>query len=341
MSVLTNLVLEKVRSLASTEAASDFFGYDEASICRWMKGTQPIPVAALEKVFDVSKLIPKVGGVPQDQKVCILLPFYKSVTPATAFSIMSCLDRTRMSVMLNFGDAFIAHTRNQLATEFLKTTAEWALTIDDDSIIPCGNAKWFNSFTDFNLPEKFAGLNTVNRLLSHGKTLVGGLYFGRWKRGKPVYGEGHDKIDERYARSAPHDTIKPTKWIGTGCLLIHRSVFTAIEDQFPHLAPNKNGDFGNWFSSSEHDLQVASSDAMAVLSDVAVSESARIDKALKLLRDAKHRSEKNSSLGMGEDVIFSVRAAQSGHQPYVDMGLIIGHQGSFVYGPKKVGWERL
>lgn len=340
MSALTSLVLEKVRSLPSKEAAADFFGVKESTIDYWTQEIGPIPLEAVERVFDLTKLAPKVGDVSfEGQKVCIVLPWYKLTNPATAFSLFSLLDRTKMSVMLNFGDAFVSHTRNQLAAEFLKSKAEWMFTVDDDMILPCGNAKWFNAFTEFNLPDKFAGLNTVNRLLSSGKTLVGALYFGRWRSGKPVYAEGaFDKKEEAFARSGPHDMVKPTRWVGTGAMLVHRSVFIAIEDRFPNLARDKDGNKGNWFTSSEHDLKHAVAEALMVLNDDTAGEGNRIVKAIDLLKVAQHRSQKNSSLGIGEDVQFCIRATQAGHQPFVDMGLVCGHQGSFVYGQKKAGW---
>jgi hypothetical protein len=251
------------------------------------------------------------------------------------FSVISGLDRAKMAVMLDFGDAFIAHSRNKLASNFLKTGLEWALTVDDDMVIPCGNAAWFNDITKMNLPEKFASRNTVDRLLSHGKTLVGALYMGRWEGAHAVYGEGQQPAEKEWIKFGPHDVVKPTRWVGTGCMLIHRSVFLDIEAKFPHLARNKDGDFGHWFTSSEHDLRAATSKAMEVLSDDSASEGARIAKAQMLLHDAQLISQQNSSLGMGEDVQFCVRASQAGHQPHVDCGLICGHIGHHVYGPRK------
>lgn len=317
---MEKLIREKIAA-AGAPAVAEFLGVSESAL--------------------LAGLAPKVGEASwEGRRVCIMLPFYRTVTPATAYSIMACLDRSRMMVMLDFGDAFVAHTRNKLASEFLKTDAEWGLTIDDDSILPCGNASWYNGFTGFNLPEKYASFNTVTRLMSHGKTLVGGLYFGRWKHGKPVFGEGHLKKEEAYARSGPHDTCIPTRWVGTGCLLVHRSVFLDIEKKFPHLSRAANGGIGQWFSSGAHDLRQASQDAQAVLSDRLVGESDKAQRALDILTAAQHKSEKNSPLDQGEDVSFCIRASQAGHQPHVDMGLIVGHQGSFVFGPKKVGYER-
>lgn len=240
-----------------------------------------------------------------------------------AFSVMSLIDRTRTAAMLDFGDAFIVHSRNKLAAGFLRTGIEWCLTIDDDMVVPFGNAPLFNSFTGFRLSERFAGLNVIDRLLSHGKSLVGGLYFSRWRNGKAVYGEGGDAQELTYARQGPHDVCKPTRWVGTGCMLIHRSVFLDIEKTFPHLARGADGKGGQWFTSSEHDLRAAAE--LAIKYEDPSDGIAEIEKAL-------NKSQRHSSMGMGEDVQFCVRAAQAGHQPHVDMGCLCGHIGSYCYG---------
>jgi hypothetical protein len=338
MSYLTELVLAKVRSLPSSEAAAAFFEVSEALVAQWEKGSKAVSLAAVEKVFDPGAM-PGMEMVEEarweGKSVCLMMPSYKTSNPRTTFALMSMLDRTKMAVMLDFGDAFIAHSRNKLGDNFLKTNIEWAFTVDDDMIVPFGNAQLFNTFTRFDFPPASAGLHTINRLLSHGKSLVGGLYFGRWAHGKPVYAEGaEDKIEEAYARRAPHNVCKPTKWVGTGCLLIHRTVFLAIEKRFPHLARNSKGDYGHWFTSSEHDLKDATEKALSILNDDATSEAARITEAKKLIIYGREQSRWHSGLGMGEDVTFCVRARQSGHIPHVDLGVVCGHVGDKCYGPR-------
>lgn len=56
-------------------------------------------------------------------------------------------------------------------------------------------------------------------------------------------------------------------------------------------------------------------------------------KALSMLEAGASDARRNSSLGMGEDVQLSTRAKESGHQPFVDCGLIIGHAGTTIFGP--------
>jgi hypothetical protein len=120
----------------------------------------------------------------------------------------------------------------------------------------------------------------------------------------------------------------PTKWVATGCLLIHRTVFSDISKKYPHLE-------GGWFSPSEHDLVAGVNGALAALQSNSDPQD-RVLKALSLLADCQARADAVSKLGTGEDVIFSLRAAAAGHTPHVDTGLVLGHVGNYVFGPKWV-----
>jgi hypothetical protein len=261
----------------------------------------------------------------ENRQVALLLPWYKTTNPRTAFALMSMLDRKRMSISLDFGDAFVAHSRNKLADGFLKSKMEWALFVDDDNVPPFSNAALYNSFTGFNLPDEFAGRNGIDRLLSHGKTLVGGMYKGRWPHSKPIFSEGPGL--EKWIEKGPRDELRPTKWVGFGFVLCHRTVFTDIEKKFPALARREDGNGGNWFSSSEHDLRNAVDDTLLMLSQRSLTDEDR-----KRLEDGLRLSLRNSNLGVGEDVQFCRRAAQAGHQCYVDLGCVVGHLGEFCFG---------
>lgn len=336
MNSLSNQVLEKVRSFPTLEEAADFFGHSADFVSLWLSGESEIPVSAAEKVFSE----PIAPRLHEGKEVCLVLPWYRETNPMTAFSVFNLIDREKVALMLKFGDAFIPHVRNSLAEQFLKSKIEWMLTVDDDMVIPCGQGEWFNQITGFELPIQSAALNSIERLRSHGKTLVGGLYFGRWKHGNPVFAEGNRPEVNRLARTAPRNEIVPTKWVGTGCLLVHRSVFLDIEKTFPHLARDEKGANGHWFTSSEHDLRSAANNALDVLSDPTVTPEARVAAARKIVSDATDKSQYHSGLGVGEDVIFCTRALQAGHQPYVDFGLVCGHGGHFIYGPKRAGWVK-
>ena len=254
----------------------------------------------------------------------IALPWYKTTNPRTAFALMTLLDRRRMGVALDFGDAFVAHSRNKLADGFLRSKFEWCLMVDDDSVPPFGNAALYNSFTGFDLPDEFAGAHGIDRLMSHGKTLVGGMYRGRWPHSKPIFAEGG--AVQSWIESGPKNELRPTKWVGFGFVLVHRSVFLDIEKKFPHLARKDDGTGGNWFTSSEHDLRHS---VVSILQDLTPRHE---NKILEQLQQAVDTSNRNSNLGVGEDVQFCRRAAQAGHQCFVDLGCVVGHLGEYCYG---------
>lgn len=274
-----------------------------------------------------------VNAATINTKVFICLPWQKQTNPLTAFCMAGLVDRRRSTTCMNFGDAFVAHSRNTCVDLFLSSPCEWSFWMDDDMLVPFGNAKWFNAYAGVNIPEAYSGLHAIDRLLTHNKTVVGGLYFGRYKHGAPMYSEGMSTPREAaYARQAPMNVLKPTRWVATGCLLVHRRVFEDIEKKFPRLARGRDGRGFQGFTSSEHNL-IDNVDACRRMLSEGPMTGEKALKALEMLEAANSDANRNSSLGMGEDVQFCVRAAQCGHQPHVDMGLVCGHIGHAVYGP--------
>lgn len=270
------------------------------------------------------------------KKVMLVFPWYKTSNPLTAFSVMQLSDKRRTASMICHGDAFVAHTRNTCADVFLQSSLDYMLTIDDDMVVPFGNGGWFRQNTGWaNYPDPFASFNALDRLVSHGKTLVGALYFGRQQGySRPVFNEGaSNKVAEADARNVPRDELKPTKWVGTGCMLIHRSVFEDIEKKFPNLARGANKKGGQWFTSSEHTAIDWLRRCETFLSQGPM-DGEKAYQAHSMVVRALGEAKANSGLGMGEDVTFCTRAREAGHQPFVDFGLVAGHIGYHVYGPK-------
>ncbi len=271
-----------------------------------------------------------------NKKIMIVMPWSKTINPVTAYSVMQLVDRRRTATMMNYGDAFIAHSRNSCADLFLQSDLEWMFTVDDDMLLPYGSAEWYRGHTGWKwLPDPFASFNAIDRLMSHKKTLVGALYFGRHSGGPPVYAEGHKEGD--YARGAPYDLIKPTGWVGTGAMLIHRSVFEDIEKKYPRLARGGDGKGGQWFTSSEHTLLSGLDKVRAMLSESNIMTGEKAVKAYEMLESLNREVNALTPLSIGEDVIFCRRAREAGHQPFVDMGLVAGHIGHAVYGPRNTG----
>lgn len=138
----------------------------------------------------------------------------------------------------------LSRGRNELVDRFMTTTdSEWLLMIDSDEQL---------------------GLDTFDKLVGavHDKDrpIVAGLYFGAWPG--EFYPTAVPLIFHRLPDSTrfapvldyPADTLVEIDSAGTGCLLIHRSVFEAFQaEASPHEGPSwcwfrdmpVNGD---WFS---------------------------------------------------------------------------------------------
>jgi len=267
----------------------------------------------------------------EGKQVEILLPWYREVAPQVAFSVMRLMDKGRIGVRARWGDAAVWHVRNVLAEEFLRSGVEWSFWVDGDEILPHGDAKFFNALTQQRLPDSFAGLNVIDRLLSHGKTIIGGVYWGRSPNSKPIYAEAMtSEREDAYARKGPYDLIKPTAWVGFGAVLVHRSVFLDIEKRFPHLGRKEDGTGSNFFSPNEQDIRRSFDGFGDILKE-------SLDANTKLAKIQAHyestvRQASRLPVGAGEDVSFCQRAADCGHVPHVDMALYCGHLGDRVYG---------
>lgn len=285
-------------------------------------------------------LVPPTTVTLFSKKVMVVLPWQKQTNPMTSFCVAQIMDRRRTASVLNFGDAFITHSRNTCADVFLSSTCDYMLMIDDDMLVPFGSPNWFNAHSDFNLVEPFASFNALDRLMSHGKTLVGALYFGRHRTAKAVYCEAMSNEKENdYARGAPYNQVKPTKWVGTGCMLVHRTVFEAIETRFPRLARGADKKGGQWFTSTEASFIDSVERAKEALEGPLNGEKAY--NALTLLEGALATAKHENALGCGEDVSFCLRASAAGHQAHIDMGLVCGHLGHCCYGPKNTGVKKI
>lgn len=293
-----------------------------------------IEIADHTSGFPVLPVTPPKSVTIFDKKIFCSLISMKQTHPPTSFCFAQLLDKRRTSSTLCFGDSYVAHSRNSIADAFLRTDCDYLFTLDDDMLVPFGNAAWFRAYSDWDwIPDEFAGLNTLDRLVSHKKSVVGALYFGRYRYGPPVFSEGAQIDMAKETRKAPADKILKTNWVGTGAILIHRNVFIDIEKRFPRLARGTDGRGGQWFTSSEHGLMEAL-DRMRDMLSKGPMDGNKALKAYEMAESMVAKARQSSGLGVGEDVIFCRRARESGHEVFVDFGLLAGHFGPCCYGPR-------
>ncbi len=269
--------------------------------------------------------LPLVGN-PEDRELCLLLPQYKSTHPLTLFSLMAVWDRRRMMAAMHFNDALIVHSRNSLATKFVnETKCEWSLWVDDDMVIPTGNTDWMEKVAGVQQPAGVAPQNGVDMLLSRKKTIIGGLYFTRALRGEgsPCFAQAfRNKEAAGRVRKRQQGWTGPvaTDWVGTGFLLVHRSVYVDIQTKYPHLAPEAPGKPWRFFSPS-NDRNAETLRRLAA---------AKPEELEGIMAGWKENAG-NANAFSGEDVVFCRRAKSVGHQPWVDTDCLCGHVGATVW----------
>jgi hypothetical protein len=343
-SYLQGLVIGRCKELGDV-AAAEFFGVAPGLVRQWVNGSKSPSLASVEKVF----VLPE--GAPKDaswagKEVFIACPMYKQTNPGTLFALLAMWERPKMGFRHRYGDAFIVHARNQLANDFTDSGMPWCMWFDDDMIPPFGQAGLFNQLTGANMPERFAGIHTVNQLRSRNKTFIGGLYTGRNPDGRALYSQAIEptpagNAENRRAHTAPFDEVKATDWVATGCLLHSREVLLDMQKKFPHLAPQHPSEGWHYFSNhadavmSQYTEMQAKADAAAFAvhgGDAAKAGEILVDLSQQM-KKAGHDIILQNRTQQGEDQLFGRRALASGHQPYVDFSVVCGHLGSNVWGP--------
>jgi hypothetical protein len=241
------------------------------------------------------------------KEICLCIPSYKTICPVTMVALLATAlsyGKGRIGLHFEFGDAVIENARNKIADKALADGYEWLMWIDDDIIPPFGRPDLTKRWTGVHESyQEDAGIEYLSRLMSHGKTLVGGLYFGRNAQGRPMYAEAclSDSYSENAkARNPNVASLEETQWVATGCMLSHRSVFEDIQKAYPELAP-----------------KTISYEAMD---------------GQKVTRKQEVWDYFRKFEGCGEDVSFCFRARKAGHKVYLDHAVKCLHAGGNAWG---------
>lgn len=272
-------------------------GTSEAVVGFWIQ--QGWPLAAVQKLLDfdpapLAAIRPLYEVPPEGTKIAVILPSNQPPELATVESLIRMYDpRTMIFKRFTFNSLF--HVRNMAAAWFINSGREWSYWCDRDTVAPCGDAPWFREVTgEPEMPAAYAGMNTIQRLLSTGKKLVGVSYVSRRENATPQFWGGNSLEVAEMVRSGPRNQVWKRNWIGFGGALVHRDVFLdIIKTQGDEIRVKNEGvrsqlhyEYG-FFNPIDRDE--------------------------------------------GDDVSFCLRAGKAGHECFVDLALSAGHVGTKIF----------
>jgi len=216
--------------------------YTPKAVEGWMDMKVDPPLAVAQIVVDTGRIEWSSPDNPFDgAKIYILNPIYRYPEPLMmkAVEILRYRYQADLGYLQEVGSS-IDLARNKLADKFLATDAEWALWLDDDMAPPMGYPDEFKKW-GAKIPEQFAGVDVLERLMSHKKTLVSATYFDRHGLGMPMFDEGRNRPEmQKQLQNGPSDRIYPTNWVGAGCCLVHRRVYEDILEKIPEVRSVKS-----------------------------------------------------------------------------------------------------
>lgn len=215
--------------------------YSEASFRNWEGQNVAPPLKVCQVALDEMQ-IGEAGQIEEEEgfkgaKIFIGSPIYRDISPwmYKATHVLRHKYGTDLGLLMEVGTD-IGLNRNRIADRFLATDGEWLLWLDDDMAPPIGypseSRKWGARFND-----EFNRTDVLARLMKQEKTIVSALYFDRSGTGVPMFAEGRNDADlaERIRTKGPKNELLPTKWVGGGCVLVHRQVYVDMLDKIPSI----------------------------------------------------------------------------------------------------------
>jgi len=305
--ILRKLVTDKIEEIGVV-AAAEYFHVSVGTVSNWATNKTNPSLSAVELVMaDMPKPMPQVAPEPEvltmweGRKVAILSPVYRTMNPATHWTLMANYARygpEKIALIPPITGTVIHEARNRCIDKAMKTDAEDFIMPDDDMIFPFGESAYFNAKWAGTAKKPIpAAYNSISKIMSHPKGIgiVGALYFGRHPKGRAQCESGMRSAAASDAyRNGEHKGLVKEGWVGTGFIRIERWV---IEKMKAHV------DAGNW-------------------------------PEIKPVIDTNWYGYFNPlRVGVGEDVSFGRRASELGIQSYVDASLVALHAGEAYYGP--------
>lgn len=176
------------------------------------------------------------------KKFSILCPVYREIGPSTVLSILgnwkATLPDEIRPLLANLDirqETLLHRARNILATKFLATKNEWSFWFDSDIVAPFGSASWFKKKTGSKHADKWFKRSAIEQLTSRGKTIVSAVYSERSTKGRIAAQPGMNPADQNdrvkcdeIKMNGPSDELLQVRWVGFGCVAVHRKVFEDI-----------------------------------------------------------------------------------------------------------------
>ena len=269
--------------------------------------------------------------VKDDVKLHISIPTYDSTLNlnqdgALKHALMNTSLEDKLKVEFNFcaNDSLVCRARDKLAAGFLASDSEWQLQIDSDIVFPYGmgqdianyysnwmDSKTFDLFLNEGVFRLALTMNSIDEILRSalmdGQKIVGGYYF--WRGGNKNFNEagslfdpvGEDKWEIEF-KLRPDNYIY-TDRLATGFLLVHRSVYEAMDKKFPELRYNLPSVYPDKPTTAFYTPCITEEDYRG--------------KEVRFYRS--------------EDYAFGWRAKQCGFKPCLNMNLLLGHEGKTIY----------
>lgn len=245
------------------------------------QATHPMHAAPAAPAYPVN--------VPQDKQIYVGLPCYGGqMTQPFVMSLIMVLQQSAFIGELDFivNDSLVSRARNTIVGRFLKSPYQWLMFLDVD--------------LQFDIAH-------IARLWLHAtqkkRKIVCGPY--AMKRLEPMWVVNYmpgEKPDE--------DGAVKVSESGTGCMLIHRSVFEDMAKAMPEISYETDWNHAGGGGKIEHDF-------------FAVGP-----------YEYKDGPMKGRRRYLSEDWMFCQRARDIGHDVWADTKIQIRHMGTLVYPPE-------
>jgi hypothetical protein len=311
------------------DKAIEVVGKSSAVIARWVNGLEPT-VGDLQRLIDfdpslvsenfVQVVDPNAKPVefqhityntpeesvgprfewPSGKFLDILIVANQGIEPDTMLSLMKQWEPDKMDIRVQ-AETLPIYARNKLAAQFIEGGKPWSFWLDRDIVLPCGDVAWFRQATgNPAFPAPFAKLNTLARLMSDNRKIVGGCYFGRHPGAHAQFNEAHtNKLVDSMVHSGPRNVVEKTRWIANGAMLVHRDVYLDI------------------IKTQGEQIRIKDVERQRALGYT--------------YRFFTPQFDDEDLADNSEDVSFCNRAALAGHDIYVDHAIVPGHIGKTAY----------